>query len=183
MTHACVRYVQKNFLQIEITQTKLRTNFRSNCGLFGNSFGLKMAWLDFLFRTPLFFYGMQNFSSWFNLKFLEYKSEIKKSSHAKFLPKNWQSDETRHLAPVSVMLFGSCNLLLFVSSTSYFEIVRRQCCLKLIQVKTQTSLFNIKEIVDFLKIWLKDQFFTGYNLWPGFWKATKRQVGKKSFPH
>ena len=38
---------------------------------------------------------------------------------------------TRHLAPVSVMLFGSCYLLrlLFVSSTNYFQIVRRRCCL------------------------------------------------------
>ena len=37
---------------------------------------------------------------------------------------------TRHLAPISVMLFGSWYLLrlLFVSSTNYFQIVRRQCC-------------------------------------------------------
>ena len=54
---------------------------------------------------------------------------------------------------------------------------------KLIQVKTQTLMFNIKEIVNFLKIWLKDQFFTGGNLWPGFWEATKHEVGKKFFPH
>jgi len=36
---------------------------------------------------------------------------------------------TRHLVPVSVMLFGSCHLILFVRSTNYFQIVRRQCCL------------------------------------------------------
>ena len=33
--------------------------------------------------------------------------------------------------PVSVMLFGSCHLILFVSSTNYFQMVRRQCCLVL----------------------------------------------------
>ena len=54
---------------------------------------------------------------------------------------------------------------------------------KLFQVKTQTSLFNAKEIVELLKIWLKNQFFPGGNLWPGFWEATKRQVGEKPFPH
>ena len=36
----------------------------------------------------------------------------------------------RHLALVSVMIFGSCHLILFVSSTNYFQIVRRWCCLK-----------------------------------------------------
>ena len=37
--------------------------------------------------------------------------------------------QTRHLASVSVMLFRSCHLILmlFVSSTNYFQIVRRQC--------------------------------------------------------
>ena len=29
------------------------------------------------------------------------------------------------------MLFGSCHLLIFVSSTNYFQMVRRQCCLVL----------------------------------------------------
>ena len=54
------------FLQIEITQTKLRTNFRSNCSFFDNPFGLKMVLLDFSFRTPSIFYGTQNFSFRFN---------------------------------------------------------------------------------------------------------------------
>ena len=39
--------------------------------------------------------------------------------------------------PVSVMLFGSCHLILtlFVSSTNYFQIVRWQCCLGWLLVK------------------------------------------------
>ena len=80
------------FLQIEITQIKLRTNFKSNCGFFGNPFGLKKLYLDFSFRTPLIFYGTQNFSFWFNLKFLEYKSEIKKKRYSLFLPKEFTYD-------------------------------------------------------------------------------------------
>ena len=36
--------------------------------------------------------------------------------------------ETRH-ASVSVLLFGSCHLISFVSSTNSIQIVRRQCCL------------------------------------------------------
>ena len=53
-----------------------------------------------------------------------------------FVKANWSessrafSAETRHLVPASVMLFGSRHLILiFVSSTNYFERVRRQCCL------------------------------------------------------
>ena len=37
-------------------------------------------------------------------------------------------DDDDH-APVSVMIFCSCHLMLFVSSTNYFQIVRRQYCL------------------------------------------------------
>ena len=36
---------------------------------------------------------------------------------------------TRHLGSVSVLLFGSCHLILFVSTTNFIQIVRRQCCL------------------------------------------------------
>ena len=36
---------------------------------------------------------------------------------------------TRHLVSVSVLLFGSYHLILFVSSTNSIQIVRRQCCL------------------------------------------------------
>ena len=39
------------------------------------------------------------------------------------------SDLTSHLVSVSVLLFGSCHLILFVSSTNSIQIVRRQCCL------------------------------------------------------
>ena len=43
--------------------------------------------------------------------------------------------QTRHLASVSDMIFGSCHLILFVSFTNYFQIVRRQCSLhKLVDV-------------------------------------------------
>ena len=35
---------------------------------------------------------------------------------------------TRHLVSGSVMIFGSCHLILFVSSTNYFQIVRPKCC-------------------------------------------------------
>ena len=75
------------FLQILMTPTEHRTNFKSNCGFFGNPFGLKKLCLDFSFRTPLIFYGTQNFSFWFNLKFLEYKSEIKKRDIVYFCQK------------------------------------------------------------------------------------------------
>ena len=34
-----------------------------------------------------------------------------------------------HLVSVSVLLFGSCHLILFVNSTNSIQIVRRQCCL------------------------------------------------------
>ena len=37
--------------------------------------------------------------------------------------------QTRHLASLSVLLFGSCHLILFVSSTNSIQILRRQCCL------------------------------------------------------
>ena len=39
--------------------------------------------------------------------------------------------QTRHLVSVSVLLFGSCHLILvlFVSSTNSIQIARRQCCL------------------------------------------------------
>merc|ERR1712156_429208 len=37
--------------------------------------------------------------------------------------------KARHLVSVSVLLFGSCHLILFVSSTNSIQIVRRQCCL------------------------------------------------------
>ena len=37
---------------------------------------------------------------------------------------------TRHLASESTVIFVSCHLILFVSSTNYFQIVRRRCCLK-----------------------------------------------------
>ena len=40
--------------------------------------------------------------------------------------------QTRHLASVSVMFFGSCHLILFVSSTNYFQIVSRQCSFSLL---------------------------------------------------
>ena len=43
---------------------------------------------------------------------------------------------TRHLAPVSIMLFGSWRLIVFVSSANYLQIVRRQCCLSNVQVLT-----------------------------------------------
>ena len=39
-----------------------------------------------------------------------------------------EREETRHLISVSVLVFGSCHLILFVRSTNYFQIVRRQCC-------------------------------------------------------
>ena len=80
------------FLQILMTPTEHRTNFKSNCGFFGNPFGLKKLYLDFSFRTPLIFYGTQNFLFWFNLKFLEYKREIKKKRYSLFLPKGFTYD-------------------------------------------------------------------------------------------
>ena len=40
---------------------------------------------------------------------------------------------TRHLVSGSVMIFGSCHLILFASSTNYFQIVRQQCCLNRIR--------------------------------------------------
>ena len=40
---------------------------------------------------------------------------------------------TRHLAPVSIMLFGSCHLILFVSSTNYFQIVRHHAMPRLVR--------------------------------------------------
>merc|ERR1712156_300639 len=36
--------------------------------------------------------------------------------------------KARHIVSVSVLLFGSCHLILFVSSTNSIQIVRRQCC-------------------------------------------------------
>ena len=36
-------------------------------------------------------------------------------------------------APVSILLFGSCHLILFASSTNYLQIVRQQCCLNRIR--------------------------------------------------
>ena len=36
---------------------------------------------------------------------------------------------TRYLISVSVMIFGSCHLILFVSSTNYFRTVKQQRCL------------------------------------------------------
>ena len=51
--------------------------------------------------------------------------------------------ETRHLAPVSVMLFGSCHLIPFVSSTNYFQIVRR-----LPREEKATSKVNVGRSVD-----------------------------------
>ena len=45
--------------------------------------------------------------------------------------KNDGNVSTRHTAPVAVMLFGSCHLILFVNSTNYFQIVRWHCCLEI----------------------------------------------------
>ena len=41
-----------------------------------------------------------------------------------------EKEQTRHLAPVSVLVIGSFHMILFVSSGNYFQIVRRQCCLR-----------------------------------------------------
>ena len=43
--------------------------------------------------------------------------------------KIWRLHQTKHLATVSVLLFGSCHLILFVSTNNSIQIVRRQCCL------------------------------------------------------
>ena len=40
--------------------------------------------------------------------------------------------QTRHLVSLSVLLFGSCHLILFVSSTNSIQIVRRQCTLAVV---------------------------------------------------
>ena len=45
----------------------------------------------------------------------------------------------RHLASVSVMMFGFCHLILFVSSTNSIQKVRRQCCIR----RTPTVLVDV----------------------------------------
>ena len=51
--------------------------------------------------------------------------------------------QTKHLASVSVMIFWSCLLVLFVSSTNYFQIVRRQGCLVWCPKKTKSLNFGM----------------------------------------
>ena len=50
-------------------------------------------------------------------------------NHNAWIGPVFSGNMTRHLAPVLVMLFGSCQLILFVSKTNYFQILKRQCCL------------------------------------------------------
>ena len=70
----------------------------------------------FLNVTLFFSPRHSSFSSLLNSKFVNVHDKEK--------------EKTRYLAPVSVLVFGSCHLILFVRSTNYFQIVRRQCCLK-----------------------------------------------------
>ena len=46
------------------------------------------------------------------------------------LPKKNAEIKTRHLAPESVMIFGSCHLILFANTSNNFKIAMRQCCLR-----------------------------------------------------
>ena len=48
-------------------------------------------------------------------------------NHNAWIGSVFSGNMTRHLAPVLVMLFGSCQLILFVSKTNYFQILKRQC--------------------------------------------------------
>ena len=67
---------------------------------------------------------------------------------------------TRHLAPVSVLLFGSCHLVLplFVSSTSFIQIVRRQCCLVLahLDVVVHLAFHQLLPILMFITLLIVD---------------------------
>ena len=49
------------------------------------------------------------------------------------------------------MLFGSFHLILFVSSTNYFKIVRRQCCL-LEDFKSHLDSLTLGGLVDVVAI-------------------------------
>ena len=59
-----------------------------------------------------------------------------------FLSQSQELVKTRHLASVSGMLFGCCHLILFVSSTKYFQTVRRQCYLSVSRVASVKSTKN-----------------------------------------
>ena len=106
-------------------------------------------------------------------------------------PRGWAKSsqvhfKKRHLVPVSVMIFESCHLILFVSSTNYFQIVRRRCCLKSWEVHLLCKLQGVHfaqgtnvwfVCTEMAKIWCvisSDTFWRIQAVWAGQRSGTWR---------